>query len=216
VAVTILAGCGGGGGGGGSQGVTAPPVAGPPTPGQGNNTPPEITGTPTVSAVAGQAYTFQPQALDADGDKVTFTIKSKPGWASFDEGTGRLWGTPQKTDVGVHEAIEIAATDGRGTSSLPPFALIVAATQNASLLTIGWDAPTQNEDGTPLTDLTAYRVYYGSASQHYAGTLQIDDPRTVQYVVNNLPTGTYYFAITALNTAGDESVYSTEVNATVN
>jgi hypothetical protein len=219
VAAIIATGCGGGGGGGGGspQGVTAPPASPPGSPPTtGGATPPDIQGTPAVAGVVGQQYSFQPTAKDADGDAVTFTIKSKPEWAEFDASTGRLWGTPQMAHVGVHENIEISVTDGRNVSSLPPFAVIISTAQTATTtVTLGWQAPTQNDDGTPLTDLTGFRVYYGSATQNYVGTIAIDNAGLTQHVVEDLPTGTYFFAITAINAEGLESVYSTEVTTTI-
>jgi hypothetical protein len=209
VVVLIGSGCGGGGGGS-TQAVTAPPLGGP-----GGGGAPHITGTPAVSAVVGQNYNFQPQATDPEGDRITFSIKSKPDWAQFDTATGRLWGTPQTAHVGVHESIEISASDGASASALPPFAVIVGATQTANTVTIGWTPPTENDDGTPLTDLVGFRLYYGEATQNYVGTLAIDRPNTTQHIVDNLPVGTYYFTVTAVNAAGLESVYSTEVKTTI-
>lgn len=217
VAGIIVVGCGGGGGGEGAATapVTAPPA--PPAPPVTGNTPPEITGTPKVTTVVGQEYSFQPQATDADSDPISFTVRSKPSWAQFDTATGRLWGTATAADVGVHENIEVTASDGKDTSALPPFAVIVSAPQTASKsISIGWDAPTENDDGTPLTDLAGFHVYYGNAAQQYAGTIEIATANTVQHVMEDLPAGTYYFVITAMNSEGLESVYSTEVNATVN
>jgi|SRR5688572_11788603 len=202
-----IAGCGGGGGGGGTpQAVTAP----------GGGAAPQISGTPKVTAVVGQGYSFQPQATDPENDRLTFTISSKPSWATFDTATGRLSGTPTPADVGVHESIEIAATDGSNVSALPPFALIVSLTQSAAnAVTIGWQVPTENDDGTPLTDLAGFRLYYGNAAQNYVGTIAIDNANMSQHVVENLPAGTYYFAVTAINAAGTESAYSTEVKTTI-
>jgi hypothetical protein len=38
---------------------------------------------------------------------------------------------------------------------------------NVTRVTVGWDAPTENEDGTPLKDLAGYRVYDGANSGFY-------------------------------------------------
>ncbi|MDZ7670049.1 MAG: hypothetical protein U5Q16_11745 [Gammaproteobacteria bacterium] len=34
---------------------------------------------------------------------------------------------------------------------------------------IRWQAPTQNEDGTPLNDLAGYVIYWGTQSREYTG-----------------------------------------------
>jgi hypothetical protein len=210
VGAAVLAGCGGGGGGG--SGGTSP-IAGP---GPGGNTPPTITGTPAVAIAVGQQYTFQPQAKDPEGNPVTFAIASKPAWATFDAATGKLSGTPKASDVGVHEAIVISVSDGHATASLPKFSVMVSAAGTPiRSVSLGWDIPTENDDGTPLTDLTGFRIHYGSAAAQYSGTLEVSNATATQFVVQNLPEGTYYFAITAVNAAGVESTFSTEVNASI-
>ncbi len=39
-----------------------------------------------------------------------------------------------------------------------------AVTAFAGTITLAWDAPTTNTDGTPLTDLAGYKIYYGPTS----------------------------------------------------
>ncbi len=76
--------------------------------------------------------------------------------------------------------------------------------------TLSWDAPTTNADGTPLTDLAGYNVYYGTASGVY-GT-PIDVHNVLTYKVTGLSEGLKYFAVTAYDTGGNESCYSNEVS----
>jgi len=97
------------------------------------------------------------------------------------------------------------------------FFLIILMSENsvcAGSLTLSWNAPIQNTDGTALSDLAGYKLYYGTATGNYTSTINVGNVRT--YQVNNLTDGlTYYFAVTAYNTSGNESVYSNEVNKTV-
>ena len=77
--------------------------------------------------------------------------------------------------------------------------------------TLTWNAPTTNSDGTPLTDLAGYKVYYGTASGNYAQTVDVGNVTTS--VVSNLTDGaTYYFAVTSYDASGGESGYSNEVS----
>lgn len=118
--VLVLAACGGGGGGG-EGGPSNPPV--PPGP----NTAPTISGQPAASVNEGENYEFSPTAQDAEGNALTFSIRNKPGWASFDTATGRLSGTPSSNDVGLQEDIVISVSDGQAQSNLAPFSLVVVA-----------------------------------------------------------------------------------------
>jgi hypothetical protein len=75
---------------------------------------------------------------------------------------------------------------------------------------VGWDAPVENEDGTPLTDLAGYRVYHGTASGVYSEVSPL--VTETRYTVPNLLTEqAYYFAVTALDTSGNESDFSDEL-----
>lgn len=87
---------------------------------------------------------------------------------------------------------------------------------SSSTVTLSWDAPTENSDGSALMDLKGYKVHYGSASKSYSDTIQVANPGLTTYVVQNLPAGQYYFAITAYNASGDESTLSGEVSTQVN
>lgn len=78
-------------------------------------------------------------------------------------------------------------------------------------VTLSWTPPTQNTDGTPLTDLAGYKIYQGTTSGTYPVVYDVPNPGVVSYIVEGLADGTYYFAATAYNTSGIESDYSNEV-----
>ncbi len=92
------------------------------------NTAPEISGTPTTTLMAGSEYLFRPNASDAEGDPLTFSISNLPAWASFDSRTGQLDGTPTNSDAGTTPDISISVSDGRLSTSLTPFSLTVVDT----------------------------------------------------------------------------------------
>lgn len=81
--------------------------------------------------------------------------------------------------------------------------------------TLSWQAPTENTDGTPLTNLAGYYIDYGSQSQTYTTTIQITNPSLTSYVVENLAPGTYYFVVTAYNSTGQDSGDSNQASVTV-
>lgn len=93
------------------------------------NTPPTIGGTPVKSVVAGAAYAFVPTASDPNAaDILTFSIANKPAWATFNQATGALTGTPTTADIGNYSGIVISVTDGMGTPvSLPAFSISVTS-----------------------------------------------------------------------------------------
>jgi hypothetical protein len=75
---------------------------------------------------------------------------------------------------------------------------------------IRWRAPTRNVDGTALTDLTGYVVYWGTRSRAYVGRQAIHSATITEWEADIAP-GMYYFAITAFDGQGNESSYSNEL-----
>lgn len=84
-------------------------------------------------------------------------------------------------------------------------------------VTLSWQPPTENADGSPLRDLSGYKIYVGTDSNAYDyREILIDNPGLTTFVVNDLEPGVYYIAATALNSSGMESSFSAEVVRTVN
>lgn len=82
-------------------------------------------------------------------------------------------------------------------------------------MTLSWQPPTENTDGTPITDLAGYYISYGTQSGNYTTTIQLANPGLTTYVVESLSPGTYYFVITAYSSYGVDSGDSNQVSATV-
>jgi hypothetical protein len=93
----------------------------------------------------------------------------------------------------------------------------------AGVLDASWTAPTKNTNGTPLTDLSSYRVYYKSTDSpcHSSSLLQVASPTTsppsgqvVGVRIKGLVTGTrYYVAVSAVDNSGNEGPCSASANA---
>lgn len=174
------------------------------------STPPVISGTPNSAVVVNTVYSFLPEASDADGDELSFSIVNKPQWASFDVTTGLLEGTPTDVDVGESDAIEISLTDGNSIAALARFTISVEQTGTNSF-TLSWMAPTQNEDGSALTDLAGYRIYYGTTTANYSEEISLTSPGASTYVIENLVPGKYFLVMTSVNSDGLESKYTPEL-----
>ena len=178
------------------------------------NNPPQISGTPPSVATVDQQYLFLPSASDPDGDDLTFSIVNRPSWASFNAATGRLRGTPVQGEEGVYDNIEISVSDADMMTSLPVFAISVAQAATGSV-TLTWTPPTKNSDGSQLTDLAAYKIYYGLSEGNYPNEVRIDNPGISSYVIDNLNPNTYYFVSTSINSAEIESKFSNVTSKTV-
>jgi hypothetical protein len=178
------------------------------------NDPPTISGAPTTSVNAGSAYSFQPNGADPDGDTLTYSIQNRPSWAAFNTSTGRLSGTPTAAHAGSYANIIISVSDGAASASLPAFAITVAQASTGSA-TLSWTPPTQNTDGSSLTNLAGFRIAYGTSSAALNQTIEIANPGLATYVVTGLNSGTWYFAVKAYSSAGVESELSNVASKTI-
>ena len=179
------------------------------------NSPPTISGTPTTSINAGSAYVFQPTAADADGNTLVFSIANAPSWTTFSTTTGRLSGTPSASQVGTYANVVISVSDGSTSRSLPAFSITVTQVSLGSA-TLSWTAPTLNTDGSALTNLSGYRIYYGTNASALTQTVQLSGSGLTTYLISNLSPATYYFALTAYNTQNAESDRSVIVSKIIN
>ena len=80
----------------------------------------------------------------------------------------------------------------------------------ADTVTLGWDRNTE-------ADLAGYRLHYGNsprAKATYTQTVPINNKYATSLELT-LPDGVYYFALTAVDLAGNESGFSSEVMAEI-
>lgn len=194
------------GGNTGGAPTNPPPPSTPPPPPSVNRAP-RITGIPVTNLRVGEAYAFQPNAFDPDGDSLRFSIQNRPAWATFDAASGRLVGTPDAGDVGQFSNVRITVSDGAAQATLNPFEIEVTQVALGSV-TLSWTPPTTNVDGTPMTDLAGYRIYYGRSATTLDEFVPVTNAGTTRFVVDNLSPATWYFSMTAVNSAGVESSLS--------
>ncbi|MCP3928429.1 MAG: DNRLRE domain-containing protein [Bacteroidetes bacterium] len=101
-------------------------------------------------------------------------------------------------ESGYSDQVIVTPPDpGDTTPPLPPESVSGTIVNENILLT--WQANSE-------ADILGYRVYYGTSSRNYG--LPISEEST-EYSITGLDTDvTYYFAVTAVDTAGNESGYS--------
>ncbi len=95
--------------------------------------------TPPLSAIDEDSpYNSTPIVGDVDSiSSLTFSIENQPAWiTTFDPGSGRLSGTPENEDVGVHSNIILTVVDTAGLiTPLPAFSITVNNTNDAPTFT---------------------------------------------------------------------------------
>jgi len=163
--------------------------------------PPTISGTPPTSVNVGAGYSFTPSATDPAGKPLTFSIQNLPGWASFNSSNGALTGTPTSASAGTYTNIVITVSDGTLSASLPAFTITVNQVSNGSA-NLTWTPVTQNTDGSVLTNLAGYKVYWGTSPGNMNQSVTLANPSLTTYLVTNLSSGTWYFGVAAYTSTG--------------
>lgn len=166
----------------------------------------------TVGGDAGPAITLraQPEQVPENGaSTLDWTVanatrcQASGGW-SGERPTSGSFGTGQLTQTTSY-SLSCEGPDGNALASV---------TVEVLDKVLRWRAPTQNVDGSPLTDLAGFVVYWGSQSRSYGSSFAINDPDATRWEADIAP-GTYYFALTAVDGDGNESGYSNEVRKTI-
>jgi hypothetical protein len=204
--VATLAACGGG-----SGGTVEPSANG--TPASGSSATGSLTGPRTDAAVADLPYEYVPEFAGSAGATVAFAVENKPAWATFDESSGILAGTPTAAEVGRTSTVRITATAGGAKSTLEFELKIVASavgTANVSL-----DGPQTRTDGSALSNLAGYRIYYGKTATRLDQFVDVNDRAARSADIERLTPGTWYFAATALDVHGFESELTSVSSKTI-
>lgn len=140
----------------------------------------------------------------ASGKDFSFSLTSVDGQATF--------GSPAVATVAIAAQLQAQApTQGSTLSGTAP-AMVTSAGSNVML---NWAAPTENTDGSALTNLAGYNIYFGTSSTTMTQKITVASVGMLSYVVSNLSHGTWYFAITSYNSAGVESDPSGAVAASI-
>ncbi len=169
----------------------------------------KISGSPARTAVVGEFYSFAPTVVAPVGAALTYAIANKPSWTQFSAATGTLSGVPAASSVGTDSGITIKVSESTASATLPQFSIAVAsAAAAAGNATLSWAKPTQNTDGSPLTNLAGYVVRYGTRAAALNSQISIGSANSTSVEISNLAAGNWYFEVAAINSASVESQFS--------
>jgi hypothetical protein len=108
-----------------------------------------------------------------------------------------------------------ASTSGNPSATTAGASVTAAPVDGAGNAMVSWVPPQQNADGTALTDLAGFRIYYGTSADELTQVIDVNAPASTQFDVGNLSGGTWYFAVAALNSAGVEGDLSNVASKTI-
>ena len=81
--------------------------------------------------------------------------------------------------------------------------------------TLNWTPVTQNIDGTLATEQAGYQVYYGTSPETMNYVVVAGGAGQTSYVVTNLTSGTWYFAVAASTNDGTTGLMSNIASKTI-
>lgn len=147
--------------------------------------------------VGGWNSTARITATLAGATPYTATLSSSTAY-------GRVVTLRFRADAPTTLRVSYTQTSGAGNINMQAAAL----SQVGGSTSLSWQAPAANIDGTPLTNLAGYKIYWGTTRGSYPYSAQVSNAATRAHMVTGLASGTWYFAVTALSSNGVESAYS--------
>jgi len=106
----------------------------------------------------------------------------------------------------------LSCTGTGGSASQSATVTVTPATGTATLT---WVAPTKNTNGTKVTPLSGYTIYYGTSASSLSKSLVVSGSTTTSYTVTGLASGTWYFAVAADAEDGTQSPRSNVESKTI-
>jgi hypothetical protein len=140
----------------------------------------------------------------------TASNTASSGSTASTTGTGSGTGSSAGTHTGT-TTVGSGTTASTGNKSTAP----VKSTTTSGVATLDWMPPTENTDGSSLTDLAGYTVYYGTSPNNLTQSVKVTNPGLTAYTVSDLPSGTWYFAVTSYSASGVESTRTSTISTTI-
>jgi len=171
-----------------------------------------IAVTPASPSIANRT-TQQFKATGTYSDGSIHDLTDTATWSSSSVGVATI--SNAAGSKGLATAVAAGSTTITSVSGSVSGSTTLTVTASAAVVTLSWDAPIANEDGSPVT-LSGYKIYYGTSSGGYTKSVSVASTGTtpVTYTLSLSP-GTYYFAVTAVSIDGQESAYSNETSKTL-
>ena len=169
------------------------------------------TGLPTVTINA------SPSTV-ASGGKTTITWSARNATACTGSGawSGNEALSGSKATGALTTDLTFALTcSGAGGSASQSATVSVTTAPVTGYATLSWAAPTTNTNGSPLSALAGYHLYYGNSASALTKSVAVSGAKTTSYEISGLTAGTWYFAVAADAADGTESAQSAVGSKTI-
>lgn len=162
--------------------------------------------------------------IGANPSTVTSGSTSLISWSSSNatacSGTGAWSGSEAVSGSVTTAALTADATfaltcTGAGGTASQSTTVSVTAPPVTGYATLSWSPPTTNTDGTPVTTLSGYHIYYGNSASALSQSVPVSGATATSVEITGLAAGTWYFAVAADATDGTESAQSAVASKTI-
>lgn len=123
------------------------------------------------------------------------------GWA----GTLATTGSSSTGALTQSTRYTLTCTGSGGTASQTLQVNVTATQPTNGNAILSWVAPTVNVDGTPVTALSGYHVFYGNSTSNMTHSIAVSGATNTSAEISGLTSGTWYFAVAADAVDGTES-----------
>ena len=169
--------------------------------------------TVALAACGGGSSGSSSTVASTDADTTPATALVTPSVGMIDRSQG--------SDSSESAASVATASDTTSASNTTPTAPATVTKVTTPINTVNgvatldWMPPTENNDGSALTNLAGYTVYYGTNRNDLSQSVKVPNPGLASYAVTGLSSGTWYFAVTSYSADGVESARTTTVSTTI-
>jgi hypothetical protein len=153
----------------------------------------QTAGTITFTANKTSATGSLVPVLTWSTTPVATSCTASGGWS----GTKFASGSETLASITSSKAYTLTCTWGNGSS------------------TVSWTKPTKNTDNSALTNLASFKVLFGNSATALTQSKAVIDPNAITTTIAALASGTWYFAVRAVNANGAESDSSAVVSKTI-
>jgi len=187
-----------------------------------------LFGTLATMALAacggGSSGSSSTAAASADTDMTSALVAPNVGMIDRSQGSDSSESAASVATVSSNTAATTPATTTATAATTPasPGASVGTVTKVTTpiktvngVATLDWMPPTENNDGSALTNLAGYTVYYGTDRNDLSQSVKVSNPGLASYTVTGLTSGTWYFAVTSYSADGVESTRTTTVSTTI-
>jgi hypothetical protein len=178
-----------------------------------------VSGTATASTTAPKVSLTASPATVAKGGKTmiswsTSNATSCTGSGAW-SGNEALSGAKSTGALSTDLTFALTCSGPGGTATNSTTVSVTGAAAATGYATLTWSAPATNTNGTPVTSLSGYHLYYGNSASALTKSVAVSGAKTTSYEISGLTAGTWYFAVAADATDGTEGVKSSVGSKTI-